>query len=438
MNERPLRILFVSSLFPSSVEPGRAPYNRQLIAAIARRAEVRVIAPVPWFPGQRLLRRRVLPPETETLDGLLVSHPRAFYTPGCLIHKHWRWYQKTVRAHLKETIAAYRPDHIIVGFAYPDGVAVGPLCREWGVPYSIRVNGSDFRLRIKQPRFRGLVLSALRDTRLLFCPGQALKRDMAAAGIDNEKIVAFQNGINPDLFRYRTRDESVAALRATGAWPKDLSTDTRFVLFAGHLEWVKGADRLLRAWAILYEAWRRECETRLDAPLSRARPKLLIVGRVGGGKRLRRLARQLAIADGVRFLGERPHAEIALWMNAAECLCLPSRSEGSPNVVVEALAVGLPVVATGVGEVPFLVKDGTSGLIVEHKYRGVSSRLAVALESTLEREFDRQELATAAEKPSWDEAAAGILAAVRATATGSRSAGCKKETRAASDELRAG
>ena len=86
-------------------------------------------------------------------------------------------------------------------------------------------------------------------------------------------------------------------------------------------------------------------------------PILLIIGSGPLRKKLERQARALGIADRVHFLGNRPHKEVALWMNRADCLCLTSRSEGMPNVVLESLASGLPVVATRVGACPELL-DG--------------------------------------------------------------------------------
>ena len=73
------------------------------------------------------------------------------------------------------------------------------------------------------------------------------------------------------------------------------------------------------------------------------------------------------ISDCVRMVGIRPASEIPLWMNAADVLVLPSLSEGRPNVVLEAMACEVPVVATAVGGTPELVKDGEVGFLVPPK-----------------------------------------------------------------------
>jgi glycosyltransferase involved in cell wall biosynthesis len=65
-----------------------------------------------------------------------------------------------------------------------------------------------------------------------------------------------------------------------------------------------------------------------------------------------------------KFVGPRPHDEMPIWMNAADILLLPSRSEGTPNVLMEALSCGIPVICSGVGGCEDLIKDGQTGYCV--------------------------------------------------------------------------
>jgi glycosyltransferase involved in cell wall biosynthesis len=168
-------------------------------------------------------------------------------------------------------------------------------------------------------------------------------------------------------------------------------------------------------------------------------------------KKLQRLAEKLGIADHVQFLGQLPQDQVALWMNAADCLVLPSKSEGTPNVVLEALACGTPVVATPVGEVPFLVKDGVNGYVVEqdtdvddrrtqgpqdHGTTGPQDQLtpsqqkiaktakdaddlvqhlAEAIDKVLDRDWDRETIAAAVADFTWDRTAETILNEIKTT-----------------------
>jgi glycosyltransferase involved in cell wall biosynthesis len=450
-----MSVLFISNLYPSSVEPGAASYNRQLIAALAGRTAVRVIAPVFWFPGQRLLRGRRMPPRRETLDGMDVTHPRVLYTPGMAIHHHWRLYRLSIARHLRRVLNEFRPDRVMAGFLYPDAAAVLPLCERWGVPCAVRVNGSDFRLRMQQPRFRELVLDTLRRADRVYCPGHALRRDILAEGIAPEQVVAFDNGVDHARFRPRSREEALDSLQNQLAhWPSSsyalarLREGARCVLYVGHLRHVKGPDRLVAAWARIgggeaasqlpgirlpaterrNYTERRNCRDKASgdrapelqgsvSPVApalcrrshgkrKASPLLVIAGNGNLRSKLERAVARLGLAADVCFIGDRPHDEIALWMNVADCLCLPSRSEGMPNVVVEALASGLPVVATHVGEVPYLVKPD-NGVVCDQGQgeSAVEASLAHGIEHVLARPWDRPAIARAVASMTWERAA---------------------------------
>jgi len=174
-----MNLILISTLYPSSAEPTRATYNRSLMTALARQGhDVTVIAPVMWCPlVDSLLRRRRCPPGEEVLDGISVLHPRVFYTPGMWIDRHYLSYRRTVRRQLLSRLSApsaapREEKHVMLGFVYPDGVAMAPVCREFGVPYSVAVLGSDFRMRTKQPQFREMVMQCLHEAPLVFCPGR--------------------------------------------------------------------------------------------------------------------------------------------------------------------------------------------------------------------------------------------------------------------------
>ena len=186
--------------------------------------------------------------------------------------------------------------------------------------------------------------------------------------------------------------------------PRTTNHEPRTVLFVGHLALVKGVDRLIDAWSILISKL-QHLTAEADAP------RLVVIGAGPLRGRMERMARKAGISDSVRFLGAIPHAEVARRMNAAHCLCLPSRSEGMPNVVLEAMASGLPVVATAVGEVPFLVKDGETGFVVNGE-DDVPARLAAALMQALEKKWERRQIALATNAFTWEDTAAKILGAI--------------------------
>ena len=117
------------------------------------------------------------------------------------------------------------------------------------------------------------------------------------------------------------------------------------------------------------------------------------------------------------MLGRQPSATVAAWMRAADLFCLPSYSEGCPNVVVEALGCGCPVVATAVGGIPELV-DERCGMLVPPRDAG---KLSEALEAALARSWDRPGIAAMLQR-GWEVVAEEVFAVCCNVANGQNAA----------------
>jgi glycosyltransferase involved in cell wall biosynthesis len=133
---------------------------------------------------------------------------------------------------------------------------------------------------------------------------------------------------------------------------------------------------------------------------------LLIVGRGPEETRLRQLSRSLGIAQRVRFLGFRPQAELPLVYSAADALLLASDREGWPNVLLESMACGTPVIARRVGGVPEVVAAPEAGRLVDE---ATPQALATAIRELLADPPSRAATRAYAERFSWDDTTEGQL-----------------------------
>jgi glycosyltransferase involved in cell wall biosynthesis len=144
-----------------------------------------------------------------------------------------------------------------------------------------------------------------------------------------------------------------------------LSAEPR-VLFVGGIMQAKGVFDLLSAWAKV----KRACPN----------ASLTMVGPDHTKGIFSREMRSLEVDSSITLTGPLPHPAVANLMRQSRLLCLPSHKEGTPNCVMEALACGLPVVATRVGGIPDIVEHDKTGLLID---KGDVEGLAAALVTLL-------------------------------------------------------
>jgi glycosyltransferase involved in cell wall biosynthesis len=276
------------------------------------------------------------------------------------------------RAAIKAQIKSLNPDLILAYWAQPEGLAAIAIGRELDVPVIVGALGSDILLG----RGIGKYLAKRAVTRAdrVLTVSEGMRRAAIRLGASADRVVMIPNGC----------DSSVFYPRDHGACRRKLSVHThaRLVLFVGRLTPMKGLPELVAAFAHV----RREFP---DAELVC----------IGDGP-IERFLTSPAQADYIRALGPKTSDEIADWLGACDLLCLPSHSEGCPNVVMEALNSGRPVIGTQVGGIPAMVDD-ESGILVPPCD---VPKLASAIREGLDRKWDENAIA-ARMRRSWDDVA---------------------------------
>lgn len=377
----PLRVAAVVSYFPTSTEPhsGMPIYNQ--MKAMARMTELTVFVVRPRYPNIRLLHPRTFlnhdHDPRHIVDGIDVRYIR--YPALPIVSRGLNG--RTCAARLLPHVEAVRPDVILSYIVYPEGNAAVRVGKKLGVPVVVGAVGSDLR-RIPDIWTRMLVKSTLRGADLVVTKSRELREHAVRLGAREDSAFAILNGCDADAFRSAPREAARTEL--------GISPETRLIVFTGRLVAVKGLSELIRALAIVRQA---------DESV-----QLALIGDGPLEPQLRELCRQYGVGSAVRFLGVRSATDVARWLTAATLFCLPSYSEGCPNVVLEALSCGRPVVATRVGGVPEIVDSGCGILVPPADHEA----LAAGLRECLSGSWDEQQIAGRYRR-SWSDMARETL-----------------------------
>lgn len=386
----PLRVLWVTRIFPNRVEPLACPFQRQQLAALSRQCEVEVLATIPYYPGAALLGHRTRPgrlaavPDRDQIDGIEVAHPRAPYLPGAgplLAAVNAPLYLGGLLPHLPRLRGRF--DVVLGAFLYPDACAAAALARLLGLPYAVKGHGTDVNTVAQWRSVRPIVRAALRRAAYAIAVSRTMLDTLIAMGAAPERAALVMNGVNRSVFHPQDRLE---ARRAMG-----LPERARVITFVGALDPKKGVRELVASLGEVAAAGGSE-------------PTYLLM--VGDGPERQALTEEAAqrpeSAGRLVITGPQPLSGVARAVAAGDLLALPSHTEGTPNVVLEALASARPVVASAIGGIPDVVEHGRTGLLIPP--RDVPA-LSAALLDALTRPWDERALAAAA-PPSWEESAA--------------------------------
>ena len=382
-----MRIVVVTTFFPNRVFPLRTLFVKNLAFAMKQQCELQVIAPVPYalpFQGARWFASGNVE-KMEVVDGVQIAHPRYLVLPLLNWLTGFTYFVGVLNALRK--IKNESGDFLVHAHcAYPDGVGVALAARLLGLPYAITAHGSDINVYAMRRSIRPQVHWALAGASRVIAVSRALEEKiLALLGSVSVPLACIPcAGFDPTIFLPRTATTS----RDTLGIPQD----ARLILFVGNLVPVKGIEFLINAWIALEQRG-----------VIRDTDRLVIAGKGPSRAALEAMLVDSPAASTVHLIGAVPQTEISNLLAVANLLCLPSISEGTPNAVVEALAMGIPVVASRVGGVPELVREPVNGLLVEPAQ---INALADALEQALGRSWDAQQIRESVSHLTWQALAA--------------------------------
>ena len=340
-----IKTLLFSTLYPSSARPIHGIFVETRLRELLKSGEVetKVVAPVPWFPfsGERFgeYGRCAATPRFEHRNGVDVHHPRYFLPPkvGMNIAPYMQALGAlpTIKKMIRE---GFNFELIDAHYYYPDGVAAALLSKWLNKPLVITARGSDINQIAKYKIPHKLMVWAADRAAASIAVSRALSDAMADLGMPRERLRVFRNGVDLERFYPVSKTEARKGL----GWP-----DAPTLISVGNLVENKGHHIAI------------ELLTRLPGH------RLGIIGDGPERLKLQLLAQRLGVFHRVIFTGRIDQKDLPTYYSAADVLILASSREGWPNVLLEAMACGTPVVASNVGGVPEIITSPDAGRMVE-------------------------------------------------------------------------
>lgn len=344
-----------------------------------------MVAPVPYFPSWIRSSRwgkfgRI--PREEKVENLSVYHPRYPLLPGFFMPLHGFLMFVGCFFLVRRLHRQFRFDCIDAHYVYPDGFAAVLLGRLLELPVVVSARGTDINLFPSFPSIRPLIVWSLRNAAGIIAVSSALKNAMTALGVPAEKICVIPNGVDTKRFHAVPQGQARQAL--------GLPMEGKIAVSVASLTEAKNHPLLISAFAKMLGDSRSA--------------KLFLVGEGPLRPALQESIRKLGLQENVILVGAKPNPELALWYSAADVSCLVSSREGWPNVIMESIACGTPVVATRVGGVPEILSSSELGLVAEQD----SESIAAMLQLAFAKSWDRNGLALHAQSRGWNQVASEV------------------------------
>ncbi|WND02610.1 glycosyltransferase [Temperatibacter marinus] len=382
-----MKILLFSTLFPNAANPSLGVFVENRMQHLRKDCDVKVkvIAPVPWFPFRSkvfgVYGQYARAPKYEVRKGVEIWHPRYITVPkvGMRITP-TTLYHAGLRAAKKMIAEGFDFDVIDAHYLFPDGIAAAKIAKELGKPFTMTARGSDVtEIGLMDP-YRDWIKDACAAAGRVMTVSESLRQDLVDMTGENQKISTLRNGVDLTVFYpldYKTSRKAI--LKEIGVDP---SFNGKLIVSVGWLIPRKRHDLCIELMA------------RVD------KAHLLIIGVGPEETALKLLVESLGLEGRVHFIGRVDHERLKVYHSGVDLLMLMSEREGWPNVLLEAMACGTPVLARAVGGVEEFVNVPEAGLSVQTKtMEDIAQRYSQLMAAYPKREDVRRY----AESYSWEE-----------------------------------
>lgn len=326
-----MQLLFISNLFPDTLHPWTGLDNATALAALRDARPdwtIRALSVRPSFRAAAVAALRC----REVDAWLQPQYAHTLYVPRAG-GMNDRLFALSVARALRDQFPGWKPEAVLASWLFPDACGTHRALPK--VPQVSIAQGSDVHQYLDMPMRRQSILRLARETSSIITRSADLAKRLISVGADMGRVHPVYNGVDHAVFKVADRAEARLEL--------GLPMEPKTVLFVGNFVAVKGIDLLIHACA-----W---VNSQLGQPL-----KLVLIGTGGLHEAMQEQTRRLGIDT--LFAGRHNAASVARHMQAADVVCLSSLNEGVPNVLLEAMACGKPVVTTDVGGIHEVVPQG--------------------------------------------------------------------------------
>lgn len=382
--KKKLNIVVISNSFPNNEQAHRGVYIKQTVDYLKSFVNIRIVCPLPWFPSFKFFERfqkwsvfgrisymyrfenwDVISPKYLSLPKISAHLSSLLMLPSVL--------RAVRRLHRAKTIDLLHAHNI-----FPEGVTAVVVGKIMRIPVIISARGTDINEAASSGKLRCMQICwALMNADRVTAVSRALCEKISVLAPAIRDVSCISNGVNSDVFYLKDR----VILREK----YNINPDKRIFLFVGKFREVKGVEYLLQALDLL----NKNSDLDFDMVLIGTGPlKQSYIDTV----------ESYGISEKVSFLGNLNHRLVSEWLSVADIFCLPSLNEGMPNVVLEALSCGVPVVATDVGGIPDVVSS-ENGILVPPRN---PMRLADALDSVVKKKWSREKVQRTVSNYTWE------------------------------------
>ena len=371
-----MKILLFSSLYPDKNNPRHGIFVEQRLQQLLRYSnviEVTVVAPSPIRPtiNKILFNRAIFSSKQDTYNAINIYRPKFISIPflGKYINPIIIFLASYYT--IKKLLSESSFDLIDAHYFYPDGVAAAFIGKAFNLPVVITARGTDINVFPKYFIPRKYIQWAAKYASAIITVSEALRQKLIELKVPEYKITTLINGVDLNLFK----------MNSSLTKPDAITNINKYILMVGNLVNEKRQDLAIRSLKHLEDI------------------SLVLVGDGPNKKKLEQLCHELGVYSRVKFIGNISQKELISYYSNASLLLLLSEREGMPNVVLEALACGLYVIATNVGGVPEILTENEVGTILDDN--SISS-ITKAVDFHLNIKHSKEYIRTFSQSLGWE------------------------------------